>query len=157
VTRSRFFELAVLFVLLGAAAFEAAVALEWIPVGAEPGGNARFKGLVMAASNLALFAGIVISLVLAARDRKSVPAALLPLAGAVLMVARYYTFDTYYLPSMTRYSESGPFSSLWVYGLAIASAPASFFSLARPRLGYVIGAVVLVLCLFTVTFFGFGK
>ena len=116
VTRSRFPELAVLVVLLGAAAYEAAVALEWIPVGTEPGENARFEGLVMALASLALLAGVAISLVLAARDRRSVLAAMLPGAATALMVAVYYTFDTYYLPTLTRYSESGAFSPTWVYG-----------------------------------------
>lgn len=123
-TRFRFLEVAVLLVLLGAAAYEAGVALEWIPVGTEPGENARFEGLVMASALLALWAGIVISFVFAAQDRRSVPAAAFAVAATVLMVARYYTFDTYYLPDLTRYSESGSFSQTWVYTVAIACVPA---------------------------------
>jgi hypothetical protein len=157
VTRSRFPELAVLLVLFGAAAYEAAVALEWIPVGTEPGQDARFESLVMAFALLAVLAGVVISLVLAAQDRRSVAAALLPGATVALMVAVYYTFDTYYLPTLTRYSESGAFSSTWVYGVAIATVPAWFFSLAKPRVGFVVGAAVMILCLFTVIFVGIGK
>ena len=157
VTRSRFPELVVLLVLLGAAAYEAAVALEWIPVGTEPGENARFEGLVTALAFLALLTGAVISLVLAVRDRRSVLAALLPGAATMLMIAVYYTFDTYYLPTLTRYSESGAFSPTWVYGVAIASVPAWFFSLAKPRIGFVVGAAVIILCLFTVIFVGIGK
>ena len=156
-TRSRFLELAVLLTLLSAAAYEAAVALEWIPVGTLPGENARFEGLVMAAALLALVAGIVIPLVLAARDRRSILAALFVVAAAALMVARYYTFDTYYLPTLTRYSESGSFSPTWVYGVAIACVPAWFFSLAKPRVGFVIAAAVMILCLITVSLFGIGK
>ena len=157
VTRSRVPELAVLVVLLGAAAYEAAVALEWIPVGTEPGENARYEGLVMALASLALLAGVVISLVLAARDRRSVLAAMLPGAGTALMVAVYYTFDTYYLPTLTRYSESGAFAPTWVYGVALTCVPAWFFSLAKPRVGFVVGATVMILCFFTVTFVGIGK
>jgi hypothetical protein len=156
VTRFRFLELVVLFVLLGAAAYEAAIALEWIPVGPEPGENARFEGLVMTAALVALLAGMTISVVLAIRDRRSVPAALFPVAAAALMVARYYTFDTYYLPDLTRYSE-GSFSPTWVYGVALGCVPAWFFSLARPRFGFQIGALVILLCLFTESLFGIGK
>jgi hypothetical protein len=156
VTRFRVLELGVLLVLLGAAAYEAAVALEWIPVGTDPGENARFEGIVMASADLAILAGIVISLVLAARDRRAVPAALFPAAAAALMVARYYTFDTYYLPTLSRYSE-GSFSPTWVYGTALASVPAWFFSLAKPRVGFVLGASVMILCFFTMNLFGFGK
>ena len=42
VTRFRALELGVLLVLIGAAAYEAAVAFEWIPVGTDPGENACF-------------------------------------------------------------------------------------------------------------------
>jgi hypothetical protein len=156
VTRLRILELGVLLVLLGAAAYEAAVALEWIPVGTDPGENARFEGIVMASADLAILAGIVISLVLAAQDRRAVPAALFPAAAAVLMVAHYYTFDTYYVPTLSRYSE-GSFSPTSVYGIALASVPAWFFSLAKPRVGFVLGASVMMLCFFMTNLFGFGK
>jgi hypothetical protein len=146
----------VLALLLGAGVFEAAIALEWIPVGPQPGDNARFEGVVMAAADLALVAGVVISIVLAIRDRRNVVAALFPLAAAGLMIARYYTFDTYYLPDLTRYSE-GSFSPTWVYGVALGCVPAWFFSLARPRFGFQIGALVILLCLFTESLFGIGK
>ena len=155
-TRFRFLELTVLLVLLGSATYEAAVALQWIPVGKEPGDDARFEGLVMSLALLAFLGGIVISIGLAARDRRSVVGALIPVAGAVMMIARYYTFDTYYLPSLTRYSE-GSFSTSWVYGLAIASVSACVLSLVKPRIGAVTAVVVLFLCAFTVSFFGIGK
>jgi hypothetical protein len=154
---TRYVPLAVLVVLLGAAAYEAAVALKWIPVGTLPGENARFEGIVLVAALLVSLAGIVILLVLAARARRSPAAALFPVAGAALLVARYYTFDTYYLPSLTRYSESGSFSATWVYGVAIAGVAAWLLALGKPRLGYAIGAAVLFLCTFTIAFFGFGK
>src|SRR4030095_16029712 len=71
----------VLALLLGAGVFEAAIALECIWVGPEPGDNARFEGVVMAVADLALVAGIVISIVLAIRDRRNVAAALFPVAA----------------------------------------------------------------------------
>jgi len=156
VTRFGFLEPSVLLVLVGAAAYEAAVALKWIPVGTLPGENARFEGLVLSLALLALLAGIVISVVLAIRDRRSVPVALFPIAAAALMVARYYTFDTYYLPALTRYSE-GSFSPAWVYGIALVSVLASFLSFAKPRVGFLLGAAVVFLCLVTVSLYGFGK
>jgi hypothetical protein len=157
VTRLRFLELSVLVVLVGAAAYEAAIAFAWIPVGSQPGENARFEGLVMGLALVALGAGFVIALLLATLNRRSAQAALFPLAAAALMVARYYTFDTYYLPDLTRYSESDPFSSTWVYGVAIASVPACLFSLAKPRFGFAFVALVVFLCFFTATLFGIGK
>jgi hypothetical protein len=157
VTCSRFLELAVLLVLLAAAAYEAAVALKWIPLGTLPGEDARCEGLVVASALLALLAGIAIALVRAARDQRSILAALFVVAAVALMVARYYTFDTYYLPTLTRYSESGSFSPTWVYGVAIACVPAWFFSLAKPRVGFLIAAAVMILCLVTVSLVGIGK
>jgi len=157
VTRSRFLEFAVLLVLLAAAAYEAAVALKWIPLGTQPGEDARFEGLVMASALLALLAGIAIALVRAARDRRSILAALFVVAAVALMVAHYYTFDTYYLPTLTRYSESGSFSPTWIYGVAVACVPAWFFSLAKPRVGFLIAAAVMILCLVTVSLVGIGK
>ena len=156
-TRFRFLELSVLVVLVGAAAYEAAIAVAWIPVGSQPGENARFEGLVMALALLALGAGFVIALLLATLNRRSVRAALFPVAAAVLMVARCYTFDTYYLPDLTRYSESGAFSSMWVYAVAIASVPACLLSLAKQRIGFAFVALVMFLCFFTATLFGIGK
>jgi hypothetical protein len=157
VRRLGFLELAVVLVLVGAAAYEAAIAFGWIPVGSQPGENARFEGLVMGLALLALGAGFVIALLLATLNRRSVRAALFPLAAAALMVARYYTFDTYYLPDLSRYSESGAFSSTWVYGVAIAGVPACLVSLAKPRIGFAFVAFVLFLCFFTASLFGTGK
>jgi hypothetical protein len=156
VTRLRFLELAALLVVLGAAAYEAAVALKWIPVGPEPGDSARFEGLVMILAALALLAAALISLVRAAQDRRSLPAALFPIAAAALMVARYYTFDTYYLPTLTRYS-SGEISSTWIYGLAVAGLAASILSQLRARVGFLVAPVVILLCLITASAVGIGK
>jgi hypothetical protein len=41
--------------------------------------------------------------------------------------------------------------------VAIACVPAWFFSLAKPRVGFVIAATVMILCLITVSFVGIGK
>ena len=155
-SRVRLFELAVLLVLLGAAAYEAAIAVQWIPVGTQPGDGARFEGIVLVAAVIAMLAGIVLALLHAARAERSGPAGLFGTATAALMVAHYYTFDTYYLPTHTRYSDSGP-SPTWVYTVAIAGGLASLLAFLRPRIGFSASAVVIVLCLFTIIFAGVGK
>jgi len=147
----------ILLVLAGAVAYEAAVALEWISVGTEPGEGARYEGFVMVVAAIAMVAAVIVSLGFAARERRSVPAAFFAVAAAALMVAHYYTFDTYFLPTLTRYSESGAFSSAWVFSAAIAAALASLLALARPLFGFMATAVVISLCLFTIVFAGFGK
>lgn len=146
----------ILLVLVGAAAYEAAVALEWIPVGSEPGEGPRYEGLVLVSAAITMLAGVVVSLMVATRARRSVPAALFAVAAAALMVAHYYTFDTYYLPTLTRYADSGSFSSAWVFSVAIAAALASLLAFARPLLGFMATAVVIPFCLFTTAFAGFG-
>ena len=148
--------LAILLVLAAAALYEAAVALEWIPVGTQPGEGARFEGVVMVSAVVAMFAGIVVSLVLGARGRPSLAGSLFAVAAAALMVAHYFTFDTYYLPTLTRYSDSGSFSTTWVYSVAVAGVLASLLSLARPRIGFLATPVVILLSLFTIVFAGFG-
>ena len=90
----------------------------------------------MVSAFIAMLAGLVISFVLIAMDRRSVPAALFSVAAASLMVARFYTFDTYYLPTLKRYSDSGVFSSTWVFLVAMVALLASFLCLddAQSRL-----------------------
>ena len=147
---------AILLALIGAAAYEAAIALEWIPLGTDPGEGVQYEGFVMVSAAIAMLAGVVIALMLAARGQRSVPAALFALAAAALMVAHYYTFDTYYLPTHTRYSDSGSFSPAWVFSVAIAGALASLLAFVRPLFGFMATAVVIPLCLFTIVFAGFG-
>jgi hypothetical protein len=147
---------AILLLLIGAAAYEAAVALEWIPLGTEPGEGAKYEGLVLASAAIAMLAGVVVSLLLAARRRRSFSAVFYALAAAALMVAHSYTFDPYYLPTLTRYSASGSFSPAWVFSLAIAGALASLLAFVRPLFGSMATAVVVPLCLFTILFSGFG-
>jgi hypothetical protein len=148
--------LLIVLVLAGAGVYEAGVALEWIPLGTDPGEGARYEGFVMAAAAIAMVAGVVVSLMLAVRDRRAFPAALFAIAAAALMVAHYYTFDTYYLPTLTRYSESGSFSPAWVFSVAIAGVLASLLAFARPLFGFMATAVVILLCLFTLVFARFG-
>ncbi len=155
-TFSRRLELPILIVLVGAAIYEAAVALQWIPLGTVPGDGARFEGVVIASALAAMLAGIILSLVLAAQGRGSARVAFFAVAAAALMVARFYTFDPYDLPTLIRYSETGSFSPAWVYSIVLAGLAASVLCLVRPRVGFVLAAPVLLLCAFTVSFFGFG-
>jgi hypothetical protein len=148
--------LLILLVLGGAAVYEAAIALEWIPLGTEPGAGARFEGFIMAAAAIAMLASVIVSLMLAARARRSVPASFFAVFAAALMVVHYYTFDPYNLPSLIRYAQSGSFSPSWVFALAIAGTLASLLSLVRPLFGFMATAVVIPFCLFTIVFAGFG-
>ena len=146
---------AVVLVLLAAAAYEAAVALEWISMGPQPGDDALGQGVVTIAAFLALLTGIVATLV-SRRILRRWPATLVPIAAAAYMVAQYYTFDSYYLPSRTRFSDTGSISSVWVYGVAVAALIVALAIRRRPSVAPVLTPILLLICGGTVVAQGFG-
>ena len=146
---------AVVVVLLAAAAYEAAVALEWISMGAQPGDDAPAQGVVTIAAFLALLTGIVATLI-SRRILRRWPATLVPIAAAAYMVAQYYSFDSYYLPGLTRFSETGSISSFWVYGVALAALIVALAIRRRPSVAPVLTPILLLICGGTVVAQGFG-
>jgi hypothetical protein len=132
--------------------YEAAIALEWISIGTAPGEGAAHQGLVLSTTELAILTGIAVTIATNGRNR------LIPLlapAAAAFMVARFYTFDPYYAPTLRRASDQGGFSPIWVWTLAALAMSSATLSLARPRLGF-LNAPVMLLCAFTawVVYFG---
>jgi hypothetical protein len=136
------------------AAYETAVALQWIPVGQLPGQGARYEGVFLAAGWLAILTGFFISLFLAAANRRLTPGVLLGVTAAALVAAHAYTFSTYDLPTLVRYTESGTSSASWVVWVVAGGVLASLLCLAQPRIGFVVTACVMPVCLFTFTFTG---
>lgn len=128
--------------------YETAVALEWISIGQLPGEGGPGEGVVLSVAAVAVLVGIGVTLF--ASRGNHLAAGLAP-AAAALMVARFYSFDTYYAPNLRRMSEGGMTSARWVYvlvGLALLSAAVTSL---RPRLAFV-GAPVMFLCLITTLF-----
>jgi hypothetical protein len=146
---------AVVLVLLAAAAYEAAVALEWISMGTLPGQEAAGQALVTIAAFLALLTGIVATLA-RLRILRRWSATLVPIAAAAYMVAHYYAFDSYYLPSRTRFSDSGSVSSIWVYGVLGAAVIVALAIRRRPSVAPVLTPILLLVCAGTVVAEGFG-
>ena len=144
-----------LAVVLGAA-YEAAVAREWISLGSVPGEGPPYEGWFLATTLLALLAGSVVSWVLAWRYEGNVSVALLGVAAAAFVVARFHGFDPYYLPTMRRYSDAGTFSPLWVYGVALLATLGTALAFTRSRFGYAVSGPALLLCAFTANFLGIG-
>jgi hypothetical protein len=142
-------------VLLAAAAYETAVALEWISMGSLPGEDAPGQAVVTIAAFLALLTGIVATLV-SRRILRRWPATLVPIAAAAYMVVQYYTFDSYYLPSRTRFSDTGSISSVWVYGVAVAALIVALAIRRRPSVAPVLTPILLLICGGTVVAQGFG-
>jgi hypothetical protein len=147
---------AVLVSVIGVAAvYEAAVAFRWIPVGDVPDEGARFEWFFLIAGGLAMLTGLVVCLFLGAEKRRSTPGVALGAVAAALVAAHAYTFDTYLLPSLVRYTDSGTLpSATWVAGVVAAGLLSSLFSLMYPAIGFVTTSVVMLLCFFTFWFTG---
>jgi hypothetical protein len=135
-------------VLLASAAYEAAIALEWIPLGSAPGEDAAGQAVVTISAFLALFAGMGIGAA-AALGRGPVgrwPAMLIPVAAAAYLVSHYYAFDSYYLPTLRRFSDDGNIAARWVYGVAgLALGVAGVIAVA-PRIGLALLPFILLVC-----------
>jgi hypothetical protein len=142
-------------VLLAAAAYEAAVALEWISMGSKSGDEAAGQAAATLAAFVALLTGIVATVV-SRRILHRWPATLVPVAGAAYLVAHYYAFDSYYLPSLRRFSDSGGVSSVWVYGVVVSAVIVAFAIRRRPSVAPVLTPIVLLICVGTVVAEGFG-
>ena len=146
--------LAAVAVMGVSAAYDAAVALKWIPVGTVSGEGARFEGIFLAAGGLAMLVGTITSLFLARANRRWTPGVLLGAVAAALVAAHAYTFNTYDLPSLMRYTESGMPSATGVGWIVAAGLLSSLFSLMFPVIGFVLTSAVLTVCLVTFLFTG---
>jgi hypothetical protein len=146
---------AVVLVLFAAAAYEAAIALEWISMGSLSGQEAPGQAEVTIAAFLALLTGIVATVV-SRRILRRWPATLVPIAAAAYMVAHYYAFDSYYLPSLRRFSDGGAVPSIWLYGVVLAAVVAAFAIRRRPSTAPVLTPLVLLVCAVTVLVEGTG-
>ncbi len=135
-------------VLLVAAGYEAGIALGWIALGSEPGDEARGQAIVTIAALLALAAGVGIGAAPVHRQGAvhRWPAMLIPAAAAAYVVSHYYAFDSYYLPTLRRFSDDGSIAQIWIYAVAgCALAVAGVIALA-PRLGFALLPFVLLAC-----------
>jgi hypothetical protein len=136
----------VVVVLLAAAAYEAAVALEWISLGSEPGDDAPGQAVVTLAAFVALAAGMGIGAVGALRRGRvrGWPAMLIPVAAAAYLVVHYYAFDSYYLPTLRRFSDDGSIGAAWIYGVAACAVGVAAVIVLTPRIGLALLPFVLL-------------
>ena len=133
-------------VLFAAAAYEAAVALEWISLGSEPGEDAPGQAVVTIAAFLALGVGMGVG-VAAALGRRAVrrwPALLIPVAAAIYLIAHYYAFDSYYLPTLRRFSDDGNIAARWIYVVAACALGVGGVIALLPRIGLALLPFVLL-------------
>ena len=92
--------------LASAAIYEAALVLGLLSGGGRPGQDPPSSDAVELAALLAMLAGSLLAVVLGLEIRfVGLQAAWLAPAGAAFVVARYYTYDSYYWPEGRRISD----------------------------------------------------
>jgi hypothetical protein len=72
------------------------------------------------------------------------PIAALAPSAAVFSLARFYTYDDYYMPHLRRYSDNGTVQPAWMFVLTAGAIAAGVLAWRVPRIGAVVTAVVLV-------------
>jgi hypothetical protein len=136
---------AVLLVIVAAAtAYEALIALELIGLGTEPGAGAPWEAAVLPTALIAM----LIAVVLVLADPTTRLAAFVPLGAAAFMLARFYSFDPSYLPTLRRMSDGGLVSPALVYLVLVLSFGAAALIRMRPRAGSLLAAPAVLACAF---------
>jgi hypothetical protein len=134
----------VLCALVGATVYETLVALGAIELGYVPGDGPPGEGLVLSIALVAMLAG---GGLVAFRPPAPFGALVAP-AAAAFLVARFYTFDPYYLPTLRRMSDGGLVSPALVFAVAALALCAAAITLARPRAGRFMAPPVILACAF---------
>jgi hypothetical protein len=83
-------------------------------------------------------------------------ASLLAPAAAAFVLARFYTYDPYYAPTLRRMSDDGLVADAWVYVLVGLALLAAVLVRLRPRAGLGATSLVMVLSAFTALAEGAG-
>jgi hypothetical protein len=133
-------------VVLAGAVYEAAVALRVLKVGPEPGAEPPGRTVVFAAAELALLGAALAAAATGAR------ASGVTLAAAAFLIARFYSFDSYYAPAMRRMSDDGAIPAWFAWSVAAACVVASLLL----RRGRVLPAALLLIVALTALLAGAG-
>jgi hypothetical protein len=139
--------LVTLGLLVCATTYEALVAFGVIELGSQPGDGppgAQTLALI-AVLTMLVAAGLALAAALGTR----VPfVALLPPAAAAFLVARFYTFDPYFLPTLRRFSDNGMLPPVLVYCVVALAVGAASLTCVHRRAGAALSAVAILACAF---------
>ncbi len=119
----------VLVVLTACTVHQVAVAAGWLAIGRESGDDPTGTTAVVIAALVALIGGAI---ALGTRLRSRL-APLVPLAAVAFVVARFYTFDSYYAPAHRRMSDGGLVAPGLIYVLIAAAVAVAALLAKRPR------------------------
>lgn len=149
--------LVVLIILLAAALYEAMVALRVVKLGSLPGEGPPGGELMGFAAAAGLLAAFLLSALLVGVGRAA-PAlsALLAPAAAAFLLAYFYTFDSYYLPTLIRHSERDFIPPIVVFALVALSLAAGLAALKWRRAGLALSVPLILACALTAFFTGVG-
>ena len=141
----------VVFVTLGllvlATGYEALVAFGVIELGSLPGEGppGELRIALLAVLTMLVAAGLAFFAALGAR----IPLlALLPPVSAAFLVARFYTFDPYYLPTLRRYSEDGTLPPELVFVVVALALVAAVLTFVQRRAGAALSVLAILACAF---------
>jgi hypothetical protein len=154
--RSGWAVLLTLTVLGAATIYEAAVALGVLDLGSLPGEGPPGSGIAGVCAALGLISAAVVAAALVGIRNPTPLAALLAPAAAAFLVARFYTFDSYYLPTMIRLSERDFLPPVVVFSLAGLAIAAGILVRARPSLGLALSAPLILICALAAGYSGIG-
>lgn len=132
-------------VLLGATLYEALVASGVIELGSQPGDGPPGEQTIALTAVLTMLVAAGLALFAALGGRVPFLALLAPTA-ATFLVARYYTFDPYYLPTLRRFSDDGILPPALVYGLLALAVGAALLTRANRRVGAALSVPVILAC-----------
>lgn len=143
-------------VVLAGAAQQAAVALEWLAIGPAPGDGAAGQAVFLGGALLVLVVlGLVLPVAaLAGRRVRALPA--IAVAAALLVVARFSSFDPYYAPSLRRMSDGGILSGTWVVFVVACCVGAAVVAARSNRVGTLLVAAACWLAFGTAFLAGLG-
>ena len=128
----------------GLGGYEVALALRWVSIGALPGEGAPWSGPVEATAASAIVLGIGVAAACLRRPRNDwVWLAAVSVPAAAFVIARLYTYDPYYAPTLRRMSDDGLISPGWVFLLGLFA----IFAVAVSRFAVSVGAPLVVLVL----------
>lgn len=134
-------------ILLAASAYELALALGAGSLGPLPGDDVAGAGIVFVIGLLAMLTCAVLAPSDASRP---LPAALFAPAAAAFVVAFFYTYDPYYVPTLRRYSEGG--AAWYLAVVALIGVGNGVLTWLQPRIGRFATSGVLVFILFVAVF-----
>jgi hypothetical protein len=121
--------------LLGAAVYELALAA---------GRHTDGRGGIVLAAIFAMLAGAGLALMSISVQAPVWPIVALAPSAAAFTLARFYTYDDYYVPHLRRYADNGAVSPAWMFVLTAAAIVAGVLAWRHPRVGGAATAGVLI-------------